>query len=51
MVKNRLLKTKGKPLPKRGSMSQTETSVSIHMCLYYLLPVSAVFSEFHTHLL
>lgn len=32
-------------------MSQIETSVSVCvcMCIYYLLPVSAVFSEFHTN--
>lgn len=51
MVKNKLLEKKGKQLPERGRMSQIETSVSvcICMCIYYLLSVSAVFSEFHTN--
>lgn len=31
-------------------MSQIETSVSVCVCMcIYLLPVSAVFSEFHTN--
>lgn len=46
MVKNRLLKTKGKHLPKGGFMSQTETSVCwcVYTCAYIICYQFLLFS-------
>lgn len=49
MLKNRLLKTKGRHIPNRGCVSQTETSVyqcvytHAHITGYQLLPFSVNF--------